>query len=308
MATTTADVPRAGAGRFDTVDTERALARKSVFQRRRRYRTWGWNTVAIVLCVVFAFPIYWMLLTAFGNRVTTASPSVIPTHLNVTFFHEVLTGDNGVFVKDLRNTAIITVGAVLISVIVGFLGALAIARFRFAGRKIFVFVIMSIQMIPLVALTIPIDLILGDENLKNNVGLILSYLVFTTPYMVWTLRTFIANVPRELDEAAMVDGCNRWQVFTRIILPLAGPGLLATGVYAWIQAWNEFVMANLVLTGSGKQTLMVYLQGFLGTQNRAADFGGLMAASTLSSLPVVILFMIFQGRVAAGLTAGAVKG
>jgi N,N'-diacetylchitobiose transport system permease protein len=305
MATTTAKLTRAGER---SSETEQALARKNAWRRRRRYGTWAWNTVAVLVSIVFAFPVYWMILTAFkpGSEMVTSTPVFWPSHFNFSFFHEIFKDHS--FLLDLRNTAIITVAAVLVSMVIGFLGALAIARFRFAGRKVFIFVVMSIQLIPLVALTIPMFLILGDENLRNDLGLIIAYLVFTTPYMVWTLRTFIAAVPRELDEAALVDGCTRWQVFTRILLPLAGPGLLATGVFAWIQAWNEFVMANLVLNGAGKQTLMVYLVSFLATDNRAADWGGLMAAATLSSLPVVILFTIFQGRVAAGLTAGAVKG
>jgi multiple sugar transport system permease protein/N,N'-diacetylchitobiose transport system permease protein len=125
---------------------------------------------------------------------------------------------------------------------------------------------------------------------------------------VWTLRTFIANIPRELDEAAMVDGCNRWQTFYKIILPLVAPGLIATGVYGWILAWNEFVFANTLLIDNDKQTAMVYLLVFQSSPTHGADYGGLMAAATLTALPVVVLFAVFQSRISTGLTAGAVKG
>ncbi len=109
--------------------------------------------------------------------------------------------------------------------------------------------------------------------------------MFTMPFTVWTLRTFIANIPRELDEAALIDGCNRWQVFYKIILPLVGPGLVATGVYGWVLAWNEFVLANTLLLDNDKQTLMVYLLQFQSSPTHGADYGGLMAAATLTALP-----------------------
>ena len=132
----------------------------------------------------------------------------------------------------LLNTAVITVTAVIISLVVGFFGSLAIARFRFLGRRIFVLVILIVQMIPLVALTIPLSLLLDGFHLKNSLaGVIIAYLIFAMPYTVWTLCAFIAGIPKELDEAAMVDGCTRWGTFFRVILPLTGPGLVATGVY-----------------------------------------------------------------------------
>jgi N,N'-diacetylchitobiose transport system permease protein len=193
--------------------------------------------------------------------------------------------------------------------VIGFFGALAIARFRFAGRRMFVVAVLLVQMIPLIALTIPLSLLLDSYHLKNTlVGVSLAYLMFTTPYTVWTLRTFIANIPRELDEAALVDGCTRWQTFYKIILPLVGPGLIATGVYSWILAWNEFVFANTLLVDNDKQTAMVYLLVFQSSPTHGADYGGLMAAATLTALPVVLLFALFQSRISTGLTAGAVKG
>ena len=132
--------------------------------------------------------------------------------------------------------------------------------------------------------------------------------MFTMPYTIWTLRTFIANIPIELDEAALVDGCSRWQTFYKIILPLVGPGLIATGVYGWILAWNEFVLANTLLLSNSKQTTMIYLLVFQSSPTHGADYGGLMAAATLTALPVVFLFVVFQSRISAGLTSGAVKG
>lgn len=275
----------------------------------RRARTGLWNGVAVLLAVGFGFPVYWMLITAFkpSADINQLVPQFWPAHPTLSSFGEVL-GDP-VFLANLRNSLVVTVSAVAISLVVGFFGALAIARFRFLGRRIFVVAVLAVQMIPLMALTIPMSLMLDNYGLKNTLaGVSLAYLMFTTPYTVWTLRTFIANVPVELDDAAMVDGCTRAQTFRYVILPLVGPGLVATGVFGWILAWNEFVLANTLLVDNSKQTLMVYLLGFQASPTHGADFGELMAAATLTALPVVVLFVIFQSRISTGLTSGAVKG
>jgi N,N'-diacetylchitobiose transport system permease protein len=277
--------------------------------RRRHYATGGWNALAMVVALIMGAPIYWMLVTSFktSEDINQLVPQFWPKHPSLSAFREVL-GDQ-IFRDDLRNSFVITLSAVVISLVVGFLGALAIARFRFAGRKVFIFAVLVVQMIPLLALTIPLSLLLDRVHLKNSlIGVVIAYLMFSMPYTVWTLRTFIAGIPKELDEAAMVDGCTRWQTFYKIILPLVAPGLIATGVYAWILAWNEFVLANTLLLDNNKQTAMVYLLVFQSSPTHGADYGGLMAAATLTALPVVILFVIFQGRISAGLTAGAVKG
>jgi len=277
--------------------------------RPPRRRSWAWNTLAVALSVLLGAPIYWMLITSFmtGADLSRSTPQFVPVRPTLRAFREIL-GDP-VFRQNLLNTLVITLAAVLISLVVGFFGALAIARLRFAGRKVFVLTVLVVQMIPLLALTIPLSLLLDQFQLKNSLtGVVISYLIFSMPYTVWTLRAFIAGIPKELDEAAMVDGCTRWQTFYKVILPLTGPGLVATGVYCWILAWNEFVVANTLLLDNNKQTLMVYLLQFQASSTHGADYAGLMAAATLTSLPVVILFVIFQRRITAGLTAGAVKG
>jgi N,N'-diacetylchitobiose transport system permease protein len=299
------DLPTAVASRpAESTDASAAPRR-----RRRHYATGAWNAVAMLLAVVLGAPIYWMLATAFktSEDINQLVPQFWPHHPSLRAFREVL-GDS-IFRDDLRNSLVITLSAVLISIVVGFFGALAIARFRFAGRKVFVFAVLIVQMIPLLALTIPLSLLLDRFQLKNSLtGVVIAYLMFSMPYTVWTLRTFIAGIPKELDEAAMVDGCSRWQTFYKIILPLVGPGLIATGVYAWILAWNEFVLANTLLLDNSKQTGMVYLLVFQSSPTHGADYGGLMAAATLTALPVVVLFVLFQSRISAGLTQGAVKG
>jgi N,N'-diacetylchitobiose transport system permease protein len=277
--------------------------------RRKAATTGAWNVVALILAALLGFPIFWMLITSVktSTEINQLVPDFWPKHFTWSGFRGVLT--DPIFRDDLLNSLIITLSTVLISIVIGFFGALAIARFRFSGRKVFIVAVLIVQMIPLTALTIPMSLQLDSMHLKNTLfGVIIVYLMFTMPFTVWTLRTFIANIPRELDDAALIDGCNRWQVFYKIILPLVAPGLIATGVYGWVLAWNEFVLANTLLLDNTKQTLMVYLLQFQSTPTHGADYGGLMAAATLTALPVVVLFVIFQSRISAGLTSGAVKG
>jgi multiple sugar transport system permease protein/N,N'-diacetylchitobiose transport system permease protein len=276
---------------------------------RRRYATWGWNTVAMIVSIILGFPVYWMILTSVKSSgdIFTSTPRFVPTHFTWQWFSEVFHDPN--FFNNLGNSFIITGSTVALALFIGFLGALAIARFRWRGRRVFMFVVLIIQMVPALALVIPLSLQLDNMGLRDTlIGVILVYLMFTMPYTVWTLRTFIANIPRELDEAAMVDGCDRWGVFRRILLPLTLPGLVATGVYCWVQAWNEFVMANVLLTDNSKQTLQIWLLNFQQGTTHGVDWGALMAGGVLTSIPVVAIFMIFQNRIASGLTAGAVKG
>lgn len=274
-----------------------------------RAMTGVWNTIAVVFGLVMAFPIYWMVLTTVKSNsdLLSRNPTFWPTHFDFSSYSTIFNDPD--FLSSMRSTAIITVGSVLAGLAVGFLAAVAIARFRFRGRNPFILAILIVQTVPLLAVAIPLFIVLNKAGLYDQyLGVILAYLVFTIPYVVWTLRSFIVNIPVELDEAAMVDGCTRWGAFFRIILPLSMPGLVTTGVYAWIQAWNEFVLANTLLSSNGKRTSMVWLSFYSASPTHGADYGSQMAGALLVSLPVIILFVVFQRRVASGLTAGAVKG
>src|ERR1700760_3327409 len=190
------------------------------------------------------------------------------------------------------------------AMLAGFL-AIAVARFRFYGRRAIILVILAVQLVPLIALIIPLFLLLQKGHLTNSlVGASLTYLVLILPYTVWTLRGFISGIPRELDEAALIDGCNRFQTFWRIILPLTGPGLVATSVYGFIQAWNEYLFIN-TLNSPSKQNLIAWL--LQNQTTRGTAWGYLMAGAVITSIPVVIFFLIIQRNIATGLTAGAVK-
>jgi N,N'-diacetylchitobiose transport system permease protein len=264
------------------------------------------NVIGIVFVVLMFFPVYWVLNTAF-------KPSNEILQFNPTFFPHSPTFDNFVsafnapfFKESLINGVLITVGAVIGAIVVGFLGALAIARFRFYGRKAIILVVLGVQMVPLVAVLIPLFLMMQSFGATKNLwGVAIVYIVLILPYTIWTLRGFIHGIPRELDEAALIDGCTRFQVFWRIILPLTGPGLVATSVYGFIQAWNEFIIIN-TFNDQAQQNLMAWL---LQNQTQRGTFWGpMMAGSILTAIPVVIFFLIIQRKIATGLTAGAVKG
>lgn len=273
---------------------------------RSRAGTIAANATAIVFSIIMLFPIYWVLNTAFkpADEVLALTPTFWPKH--PTFDNFLSAVKAPLFLQDMLNGLIITLLAVAGSLVVGFLAALAIARFKFYGRRGIILVILAVQLVPFIALLIPLFLMLQSVSLTNSlIGVSITYLVLILPYTVWTLRGFISGIPRELDEAALIDGCSRGQVFWRIILPLTGPGLVATSVFGFIQAWNEFIIIN-TLNSPEKQNLMAWL--LQNQTTRGTAWGPLMAGAIITSIPVVIFFLIIQRNIATGLTAGAVKG
>lgn len=265
------------------------------------------NVLGIVLLIIMGFPVYWMVLTAFkpGQYILSSPPQFLPTHVTISNFVDAL--HRPYFWSSVGNSLIVTICVVILSMFVAMAAALAVAWMPFRGRGNFVVAIILVQMIPLTALVIPVYLMLNQVGLTDTLpGVIITYLAFVLPFSIWTLRGFISGVPREIEEAATMDGATRWQTFRMIILPLIAPGLVATSVFAFIQAWNEYILAYVLLSSQNKQTVTVWLAGF--TTSHGTDWGPLMAASILVSIPVVVFFLIVQGKMAGGLTAGAVKG
>lgn len=196
---------------------------------------------------------------------------------------------------------------VALALVLAFLAALALAKFRFYGRKAFIVLIIAVQMVPLNALIIPLYILLSRADQVDKLsGVIVTYLTFVLPFCVWTLRGFMLGVPKELEEASMVDGTTRFGAFVRVLLPLVAPGLVATSIFAFIQAWNEFIIAYVLLSSPENQTLTIWLASFIS--QRGTDWGGLMAGATLTAIPVVVFFVLVHRRIAFGLTAGAVRG
>ncbi|MGV9251515.1 carbohydrate ABC transporter permease [Streptomyces sp. NPDC003697] len=273
---------------------------------RRRTSRLGWNLLGLLVFVTAGFPLYWMLNTAFkpAKDAIDPDPSLLPTGVTFANFRRAL--DIADFWGPVGRSLAVSLAVVVIGMAVGLLAALAISRFAFRGRKLVIVGILAVQMVPLVAMIIPVFLLLNDLGQYDRLtGIIITYLTFILPFTVWTLRGFIVNIPRELEEAAMVDGCSRTGAFLRVVFPLLAPGMVATSVYGFIQAWNEYLYA-LMLLSQDHQTATVWLGNF--TTKHGTEYAPMMAGATMMAVPIVVLFLLVQRKMAAGLTAGAVKG
>ena len=298
----------------DTAPTTAVAARSEDSGRakpprgRRRRGRWVANTAGLLIAVLFAFPVYWMVNSSFLETADLrgADPVFFPVDGTLGQFRKVFANPN--FVTALTTSAIVTVLTVVCAVFFAFLAALAVTRFRFLGRKGFLLTILVVQMIPAEALFISQYRMLDGWSLTNSVvGLTLLYVAAVVPFTIWMLRGFVAGVPQELEEAAMVDGCSRTRAFFTVVFPLLAPGLIAAGVFGFIQAWNEFTLGLVVMNRPESMTLPVWLRTFTGA-NQITDWGGVMAASVILAVPVVVFFMFVQHRMASGLVSGAVKG
>ena len=278
--------------------------------RARRLSSVLWSAVAIVVALAWAFPVYWMINSSLLPERAAAvdDPSFLPIGGSLDNFRAVIT-DSG-FGRALAISLAVTLIAVVAAIGIAFLGALAVSRFRFRGRLSFVLALLLIQMLPAEGLFIAQYKMMSTVGQLNSViGLSVLYVAAVVPFTIWMLRGFVAGVPVELEEAAMVDGLSRTRAFLRITFPLLAPGLVAAAVYAFLQAWNEFTVALVVMTEEQSRTLPLWLRGFVqASATRETDWGQVMAASTLVAVPVIVFFMIVQGRMSSGLVGGAVKG
>ena len=275
--------------------------------RRRRSR-FVWDAIGVLLFAVLSFPVYWMVASAFKpqEELDGLTPTWFPMHPTLSHFSDAI--HRPFFWHGVKNSLIVVSVTVAHSLVLAFLAAVALAKFRFTGRKAFIILIIGIQMLPQAGLIIPLYVVLARYHQVNALsGVILTYMTFVLPFSVWMLRGFLLGIPKELEEAAMVDGSTRIGSFVRILLPLVAPGLVATSIFAFITTWNEYIFARILLNDQSKQTATVWLSYFTGT-SRNTDWGGLMAGSTLIAIPVVVFFLIVQRKIAFGLTAGAVRG
>ncbi|MEU1406063.1 carbohydrate ABC transporter permease [Streptomyces sp. NPDC005728] len=265
------------------------------------------NATAVILFVGFVFPVYWMFATAFKptGDIISENPVWFPTDLTFGHFKKAVDADH--FWTLVLNSVTVTVSAVLLSLVIALFAAFALARMRFKGRRGFVVTFMLAQMAPWEVMVIAIYLLVRDNDMLDSlVPLTVFYAVMVLPLTVLTLRGYVAAVPKELEESAMVDGCTRPQAFVRVIFPLLAPGLMATSLFGFITAWNEFPLVLILNKDIEKQTLPLWLSQFQTAFGD--DWGATMAASSLFALPVLILFIFLQRKAVSGLTDGAVKG
>ena len=265
------------------------------------------DAAGLAVAAVMLFPIYWMVSTALkpGRDILTLTPKWYPSPFTLQNFQNAIT--RPYFIDDVRNSLTIVGVMLVLALAVGFLAAVGAARFGFRGRTAYLVMIIGVQMVPLNSLIIPLYLALDRVGQVDALpGVIAIYLAAVLPFMIWTLRGFVANIPVELEESAMIDGTTRLGAFFRITFPLVAPGLVATAIFASIQAWNEYIIAYVVLSSPQNQTLTIWLASF--TTNHGPEWGPLMAGATLIGLPVVAFFLVLQRYLVGGLTAGSVKG
>jgi N,N'-diacetylchitobiose transport system permease protein len=298
-----------------TADRERTgSAARSRARARKRLRAAGVNGLGVLVALVTLFPIFWMISTAFKptQEIFSLTPHLLPAHPTLGNFRQVISGKvtggiGGVWLF-FRNSITVTLATVLIASLIALLASVAVARFRFRLRTSFLIMLLIVQMIPGQALIIALFQDFGKLNLTNDLtGLIVVYSAQALPVTIWMLRNFVATIPKELEEAAAIDGATSTKIFWRILMPLVAPGLVATSIFAFITAYNEFIVALTFLgQAHSTYTLPIYVTYFFG--RGGAEWGPIMAASTMYTIPVVVFFLIIRRRLVGGLLAGAVKG
>jgi N,N'-diacetylchitobiose transport system permease protein len=290
-----------------------AARRARAARRGKTARKAALNATGLIVALLALFPIFWMISTAFKPpaEIYSLTPHPLPTHPTVGNFNQVINGQAAglglSFWTFFRNSLLVTVSSVVLASALSLLAAVAVARFRFRLRTSFLIMLLIVQMIPANALVIPLFLDYRSLNLLDSLtGLIILYAGLALPISIWLLRNFVATVPRELEEAAALDGASSARIFWRILFPLVAPGLVATSTFSFITAWNEFIFALTFLSTQSHYTLPIYVQYFFG--RGGANWGPIMAASTLYTIPPVVFFLIVQRRMVGGLVAGSVKG
>jgi ABC-type glycerol-3-phosphate transport system permease component len=266
----------------------------------------------VLLVLLFTlFPFLWMIITSLKlpNEIYSNPPTIIPEVLNFDGYKTMLNPDadpNLNFMNWFFNSTKVSLMTTLFSLIISALGGYGLSRFRFRGNMGIGYIILITQMLPGSLLIIPLYIIMKDMNLLNShFGLILANTTFALPFCTWMMKGYFDTISPSLDEAAMVDGANRWTVFSRIILPLTLPGLVVTGIFAYITSWSEFLFAYTFLNDYEKWTLSVGIASFQGQYVVNWDY--LMAGSVFTTIPIVIVFWIFQKYLISGMTAGSVK-
>ena len=290
-----------------------------LYRARRRLGRLGLYLAALLVFVFAVFPVYWVLATALRptGEIFTREPTLFPREITFEHFERVLSGvliPGTSFWSFLANSLVVTVGSVACAALVALLAAVAVARFRFSLRSAFIMMLMIIQMVPVEALIISLFVnffhlgnALDVELIGNLSGVFVVYVAVALPITILMIRNFVAAVPRSLEEAAAIDGASGWTIFWRILMPLVAPGLGAASIFAFITAWNEFLVAFTFLqSNTGAYTLPISLQYYFGAVS--VEWGSIMAASTLLTVPVMVFFLFVQRRMVSGLTMGAVKG
>ena len=290
-------------GTLSTQGAETGLARNKVIAPR--LGAIGSHVLLIHAVSLVLLPVLWIL------DVAMSPGNILGGDIGVSdwtgeHFSKMLDGDSSFWIW-MRNSLVVSIGTTLMGLALAVPAAYAFSRFRFGGREASMFVFLLVQMFPGIIILVPYFLVMKSLGLLNtSLGLILAYSVTALPLCVWMLKGFFDTVPRELEEAALLDGCNQFQVFWKVVLPLSLPAVAVTALFSFLAAWNEYLLALTFNTSNDMYTLPVGLASLISSTGQA--WGDFAAASLLVSIPVVILFIVFQKFLIQGLSAGSVKG
>ena len=270
-------------------------------------RAFGFYLVVLAIVLYAAFPFYYAVITSLKTGSALFRVDYFPFSWDLQNYLAVF--QQQPFGRNILNSAAVAVMVVLASLLLGTLAAYALSRVAFTGRGLLLVTILAVSMFPQVAVLSGMFELIRSFGLYNNLaGLVFSYLLFTLPFTVWVLTTFMRELPKELEEAAVVDGASPLTIVVRIFLPLLWPAMVTTGLLAFIQAWNEFLFALTFILTDEQRTVPVAIALISGGSQYELPWGNIMAASVVVTVPVVALVMVFQRRIIAGLTAGALKG
>jgi multiple sugar transport system permease protein len=272
-----------------------------------------WMWIAVAAIVIFClFPFYWLINLSLKTGADLGDSSLIPPNPTLDNYESIFKNDD--FLKSLRNSAIISLSTTALALIVGSFCAYALARLRFRGKFVILALVLSITTFPAIAIAAPLfrlwsDMPFGLPELFNTLpGLIIPNLTFALPLAIYILVSFFKEIPKDLEEAALVDGATHFTAFRKVVVPLAAPGLATAGILTFIATWNEFLLAITLTSSPAARPVPAAIAFFTGSTQFEIPYGTITAASVTISVPLILLVLLFQKRIVAGLTAGAVKG
>jgi multiple sugar transport system permease protein len=267
-----------------------------------------WIWVAVAAVVIFClFPFYWLINISLKTGPDLSASDLFPPNPSLSNYESIF--QNADFTRALANSAIVSLVTTFLGIVVGSFAAYALARLKMRFKFILLGVVLSISTFPQIAIAAPLFRLWSDIGLYNTIpGLVIPYLTFALPLSIYILVSFFREIPKDLEEAALVDGATNFQAFVKVIVPLAAPGLATTAILAFIAAWNEFLLATTLTSSREARTVPVAISQFTGSTQFEVPLGTQSAASVVISIPLIVLVLLFQKRIVAGLTAGAVKG
>jgi multiple sugar transport system permease protein len=296
----------AGAATAPAATRARTRTKKKPRSARGKMPWWMWIAVAAIL-VFCLFPFYWLISISLKTGNDLQSSSLIPPNPTLKNYQEIF--KNPDFTKALRNSAVVALSTTALALAVGSFCAYALARLKLRGKFVILAIVLTISTFPQIAIAAPLFKLWSDIGLFNTwIGLIIPYLTFALPLTVYILVSFFREIPKDLEEAALVDGATYFQAFRKVVVPLAAPGLATAGILTFIGAWNEFLFAITLTSSSSARTVPAAIAFFSGSTQFEQPLGTISAASVVISVPLILLVLFFQKRIVAGLTAGAVKG